>query len=1387
MMAYNYNDTSDKDGISTDFDSIRLTVASQKDIEDWSHGEVLKPETINYRTQKPERDGLFCERIFGPVKDINPHDARFKGTRQRNLAVDKKGALVMRSIVRRERMGHVTLAAPIVHIWFLRVAPSPLAALTNLSVKTLEKVIYFVSYLILAVDDNRCSKLQDDLNKTYHAWQSVLKDKLMLQKEFKQAIFTRLVNESRGKVNVEMNIWKLLEQIHADYAKALKETKAEPWPFAGVRKHQLYDNNQFTTLQTALAALRSIFAEAETVLKTTPVIDLCQKFFERAELDSAFKAEFKKVDKELDTFLSGLTYQSEQLSQLYDVRCRQLINLQQYSLLTEFDYRGLPNDYQQIVRVGMGGEAIYEMLQGIELPTLVEQLDQQLADMRGQKRIQALRRLKILKGILQAGIMIEDFCLTVLPVIPPDLRPIVQISGGRFATTDLNDLYRRVINRNNRLRKLQELHAPEVICRNEKRMLQESVDALIDNSQQRTARVATTGSQQRKLKSLADILKRKQGRLRQNLLGKRVDYSGRSVIVVGSNLTIFECGLPKVMALELFKPFVIGHLIQNDYAGNIRSASRLIEADDPVVWDSLEKVIQGKYVLLNRAPSLHRLSIQAFRPKLIEGKAIQLHPLVCKGFNADFDGDTMAVHLPLSEAAQEEAANLLIVAHNLLHPADGTPILYLDQDIIFGLYYLTYLPEPDAPIKHHFESVVEAIYALEAGAIKLQTLIDIVFRNERLQTTLGRILFHEIFPPDFTFRNLTMTRQAIKDTMAIVYDMYDSVTTVQIADDLKNLAFEHATNSGISIGMSDFIDIDGHRPIHQQGTANVIQINQQYKQGLITHQERYRLIIDNWFNVDKQIQSLVDEQFNQQTDSTLNLIIDSKARSGVNLGQIKRMMASIGVMNDTSGRALELSVNSNYCDGLPILEYFTAARGARKSLVDVALSTSDSGHLTRRLVYVAQDIVTIADDADQVDTGFAIYRADCDAININFAKRLANRYAASDVKIKQQVVVKQGELITSAVAQQIEDSDIASVAIMSCLSAPNLDGIPVKSYGIDLANGELVIPNNPIGVIAAQSIGEPSTQLKLDSKHGGGLAADAQHTVSTGLNRVEELFEARNPKGIAYLAPFDGTVLIKELNYDNSVFLQADADQPFVIDVKDCQVFVKAKDAITEDGLVAVRADHEAVLTPISGTVQSVKNNQILIKPAKPLEMRWLSSKSQELLVQNGQQIKRGDQINEGSLNLEELLIMKGVTATQRYILNAISAVFLLQGTYIADKHLEVIIRQMFSRLKIVDSGDSDFIAGDIISKQLLFATNQALQTAGKRQAVWQQLVLGITRVSTTSDSFLVAATFQDTTRILVNSSINGRVDPLKGLIENVILGRKIPVGLSHNLETTLT
>lgn len=1243
---------------ANDFDSIRLSVASKEDILGWSYGEVLKPETINYRTQKPERDGLFCERIFGPVKDINPHDSKLKGVRSREAAVDKEGNLVTKSIARRERMGHITLAAPVAHIWFMRGTPSALSVLLNLTVKNIEKVVYFASYLIIDAKEAEIKQRLEDLEASTVAAREAIRLRYEKMAEDANANATALADEQS----------KEMETLEAEYA-------------------------------TNKVALES---------------------------------------------------------------------LQKGAVITEQAYRNLPEDYLDLVEVEMGATAITKLLEEIDLKTMISELREEAENTKGQKQKRVMKRLKVLEGMEAAGIKPIDLVLTVVPVIPPDLRPMIALPGGRFATSDLNDLYRRVINRNNRLKKLIELNAPAVIRHNEMRMLQEAVDALIDNSAVHGSRSASAQNGRRKLKSISDLLKGKQGRFRQNLLGKRVDYSGRSVIVVGPTLKLNECGLPKQMALELFKPFVISWLIANEHAANIRSATRMIDAGEAVVWDGLDEVIKGKYVLLNRAPSLHRLSVQAFQPKLIEGKAIQLHPLVASGFNADYDGDQMAVHLPLSDAAQAEARELMSASKNLLKPADGAPVLAIYQDVVLGIYYLTYdKPGTETDKVKPFSSVYEAEMAYDQGLIALQTPIRVFAKGAIRNTTLGRVIFNEILPKDYPYDDSVQTSKQLKKVMADIFDMYGADTTVKTADAVKNLAFEYETIASVSTAKDDYPTYPEIDDFIAEGDAKTALIQEQFEQGLVTEEERHNLTVANWRDIDKRISDFLKDRLSEM-DTDIAVMVNSGARGSVS--NIKLASAEIGIMVDINNNEIELPVKSSYKKGLNTLESFIATRGARQGQVSTALRTADSGYLTRRLVDVAQDVFTTNEEAP--DPGFAVYRSESEYTGISFAARIAGRYTAEPIP----GYVAAGELITKEMAAQIENDDkIEMVKIQSVLTTTAVDGVPRKAYGVDMSTRELVDANEPVGVIAAQSLGEPGTQLTLDTKHGSGVAGSG--AIARGLPRVEELLEARVPKGQAYVATIDGVVSVAEESNKYVVTITPDSGDTFRLElegrtpkIKD-GASVKAGDVIADKG-----KGLEPLVSPVDGNAQLTDDAIIVVAEAGAAVKTDIPNEA-ELLIQDGDRIKAGDRITTGSLNLQDLLRFKGAEETARYIMNDVISVYAAQGHEISAKHLEIIVRQMFSRVMIDDAGDSSFVSGDIVSKAAIIAENKELEAKGKQPATYQSLLLGITKVSIFSDSFLSAASFQDTTRVLINAAINGRVDRLNGLKENVIIGRKIPVG----------
>lgn len=1243
---------------ANDFDSIRLSVASEEDILSWSYGEVLKPETINYRTQKPERDGLFCERIFGPAKDINPNDPKLRGVRSREAAVDKEGNLVTKSISRRERMGHITLAAPVAHIWFMRGTPSPLSLLLDITVKNIEKVIYFASYIIIDVDQQSIDNRLEDLEAQTDA--------------ARQAIKLR-------------------------YEKAGKEKDAD-----------------IKTL-----------AEAQTK--------------EQEELEDSYRTE--------KALLTGFN---------------------KGAIISEVDYRNLDDEHADLITVEMGAGGIRKLLSEINLDDLVSELHEEAATAKGQKQKRIMKRLKVFEGMQSAGIKPTDLIMNVIPVIPPDLRPMISLAGGRFATSDLNDLYRRVINRNNRLKKLVDLNAPEVIQRNEKRMLQEAVDALIDNNASRGGRAASSQNGRRKLKSLSDLLKGKQGRFRQNLLGKRVDYSGRSVIVVGPDLRINQCGLPKQMAIELFKPFVISWLISHEFATNIRSASRMIEQGETVIWDALDEVIQGKYVLLNRAPSLHRLSVQAFQPKLIDGKAIQLHPLVANGFNADYDGDQMAVHLPLSNEAQAEARELMAAGKNLLKPADGAPVLSITQDVVLGSYYLTYEKPSAQGERKAYTSVYEAELAYDMGLIQLQSPIRVHTKGEKRDTTLGRVFFNEILPKDYPYDNEVQNGKHLKKVMANILNQFGAEIAVESADAIKDLSFKYETIAGVSTSKDDYPYYPEVDSMIAEGEGVAAQISQQFEEGLITEDERYRLTVAAWRKVDDDVSAMVKDKL-AHLDTNISIMTNSGARGSA--GNIKLASATIGIMVDVFNREIEVPVKSSYKKGLSTLESFIATRGARQGQVSTALRTADSGYLTRRLVDVSQDVFTVETEA--LDPGFRIYKSESEYTGINFADRIMGRYSAEAVE---KYGLDVDELITRELAEQIASDDtVDSLKIQSVLTSECDEGVTRKSYGIDMSTREPVAFHEPVGVIAAQSVGEPGTQLTLDTKHSSGVAGSG--AISRGLPRVEELLEARAPKGQAYISTIAGIVSTWEEGRFNIVQVTPDAGkvEHFALDGRKAKVKDGAN--VKTGAVIACKAKGaEPLIAPFDGIAELTQTEIVLVANAgSPIKLSVPVDFA--LTVHDGERVEPGDRLSEGSLNLQDLMKYKGIEETERYILNDILAIYAAQGHEISAKHLEVIIRQMFSRVMIEEAGDTNFVTGDIMSKASVVAENRRVEALGKKPAGFSQLLLGISKVSIYSDSFLSAASFQDTTRVLISSAISGRIDHLKGLKENVIIGRKIPVG----------
>ncbi|MBI4128044.1 MAG: DNA-directed RNA polymerase subunit beta' [Parcubacteria group bacterium] len=1280
------------------FQSIRLKLASPEKILEWSHGEVTKPETINYRTQKPERDGLFDERIFGPTKDWQCYCGKYKRIRYKGIVCDKCGVEVTRSIVRRERMGHIKLAVPVAHIWFFRGMPnSRLGLVMNLSVQDLERVIYFAGYIIIRVDKVAREAAVKQLASEYAEKQEALKASVEENR--------RAIREARAKA---------LAHAAGDEAKTKIAADSEG---AEVRLGDHY--------QEGLKHLAEAYAKA------------------RAEIESIKK---KKI-------------------------------------ISEGEYRELSLKYGQIFEAGIGAEALRRLAEEINVEKLAERLAARLSSAEGARRRKIIQRLRLLRSMLRAGIRPEWMLFTHVPVIPPDLRPMVQLDGGRFAASDLNDLYRRVINRNNRLKKLMQIGAPEVITRNEKRMLQEAVDALFDNSARRGKEAVASTGQKRKLKSLADMLKGKQGRFRQNLLGKRVDYSGRSVIVSGPHLRIYQCGLPKEMALELFKPFVIHKLIAGEHAHNVRSASKLIESATSVVWDALDEVIKGRYVLLNRAPTLHRLGIQAFEPILIEGKAIQLHPLVTTAFNADFDGDQMAVHLPLTGAAVMEARDIMLSSLNLLKPATGDPIATPDKDLVLGVYYLTRLKPGAKGEGKAFSSVEETLLAYDYGELEPQAKIKVLIDGTILETSAGRLIVNRIIPPELGFQNTMFDKKGLQGLVAKSLERLGLRRTAEFLDAIKNLGFSAVQKSGISWGMNDLKLPEAKKRITEEAQARVAEVAEQYEAGLLTDEERYNRVIEIW----TEVKNKITEEVKKTLDpfGSVFSMIDSGARAS--WGQVTQMAGMKGLVANPVGKTIELPVISSFKEGFSILEYFISTHGARKGMSDTALRTADAGYLTRRLVDVAQDVVIYEEDCKDTE-GIAMLESEARIIGRTLAKLIAGRILARDVEGKNgERIAARGELVTNELAQKIEAAEVPTVYVRSVLTCRALRGACRQCYGVDLATHALVKIGEAVGIVAAQAIGEPGTQLTLRTFHTGGVAGQ---DITQGLPRVEELFEARDPKGEATLAQSRGRVTVQhdESTGQYAVTIQGEKEdrEVFALPKRKRDLLVRAGDRVVIGQPLMMR-DGEIVAATKPGRAV-VQKSELLISMMEVEPEAYTFSSDVKLTVHDGDRVTPGTPLTEGSLNLRELLRLSGRGEVERYIVREIQKIYSAQGQTINHKHIEIIVRQMFSKRRVVHPRDTNFLEGEIIDVASLNRENTRVTAQGKRPATSEVLLMGITKASLTTDSFLAAASFQETARVLIDAAIRGKTDPLAGLKENVIIGRIIPAGTGlHEYQTALS
>jgi DNA-directed RNA polymerase subunit beta' len=1279
---------------STDFDSIRLKVASPEVIRSWSYGEVTKPETINYRTQKPEKSGLFAEEIFGPSKDWECYCGKYKKIRYKDIICDKCGVQVTHSLVRRERMGHIELAAPVTHIWFLRSVPSKIGTVLDMSIQSLEKVIYFTAFIVTHVDED-----------------------LRVQ---------------------------AVEQVRAEYK--------------GKRK--------------------SIESESDRE------IERVQKQGE----EKSWSAD--QLAKEMDKAQANKTHRLDELEADFDMADKELKDLKVMKILTETDYHELSLKYGHVFEAKIGSEAVEELLKKIDVEATMKGLQEDMVDASEAKHDRLVRRVKLLKSLFANKIDPSWMILKALPVIPPDLRPMVALDGGRFATSDLNDLYRRVINRNNRLKRLMELNAPEVIVRNEKRMLQEAVDSLIDNSARSSKTVIAATGKKRQLKSLADILKGKQGRFRQNLLGKRIDYSGRSVIVVGPTLELHQCGLPKTMALELFKPFIISELIKRELVHNIRSANRYIEADHAEVWDILERIAEDSVVLLNRAPTLHRLGILGFQPKLIEGKAIQIHPMVCPGFNADFDGDQMAVHIPLTEEARWEAKNLMLSTKNLLKPATGQPIAKPDKDIAWGCYYMTTLIEPtDGKVKT-FGSPAEALYLFNSGRLYIREKIKVKVKHDQpaVESNVGRLILNQLFPKEIGFRNEVIGTKQLGEIVRTTIELRGFDRTARFLDEVKNMGFFYITRSGFSYGMGDLPVLDKDT-LMTEGDRKTLEIEDQYKEGLLTKKERYNSIIRVWSDVKDQLQKTSKESLDKE--GAVFSMIDSGARGSV--GQLTNVVGMKGLVSSPSGEIIELPIKSSFREGLDVLEYFISSHGTRKGLTDTALRTANAGYLTRRLVDVSQDVIIMSEDCGDTD-GVVLTAAECEEIGEPLLTRLHGRVLMKDLKDPEtkETLVKKGKLVDENDIRALQGKQIESAHVRSLLTCKLKRGLCQKCYGTDLAYNQLVKLGTAVGIIAAQSIGEPGTQLTMRTFHSGGVAAA---DITQGLPRVEELFEARSPKRKALFAEVSGMAKIVE---GERRILQTAKGEKLVDTTsgtrtimihhtavrEEVHTFIKKDLLKVEDGqkvkegqMLIVRASGEEVIASHPGTIHIEKNKLTHIFEG-PSVLEQEVPVGYSILIKDGQEVTVGDVLTEGQYDLQELFRLRGADAVMRYLLREVLAIYASQGQKLNAKHIEVIVRQMFSRVYVKDAGETELLPGQIVDRYRAEEENEQLGSKGKTTAAdLQALFMGITKVALSTESFLSAASFMETARVLINAAVTGKIDRLEGLKENVIIGRLTPAG----------
>ena len=1439
-----------------DFDAIRISLASPDQIDDWSFGEVTKPETINYRTLRPERDGLFCERIFGPQKDWECACGKYKRVRYKGIVCDKCGVEVAPQRVRRERMGHIQLASPVSHIWYVKGVPSHLGLLLNISPRHLERVLYFAQFIITDVnEDARGRAIQ------------------RLEKEMQMGI-ARLENEAQEQIDVvessaqsqldeldeeeQAQIARLDERINRSSSEAISQAqRLQDWIQSNLDKKAPEDKGLDWVDEPIIAANRKVTAKHERTVNDHVQERLDKLQFEsdeeKSDIRTQIQAKQTYIRQELEGLLEKMredvAEQRERLQSGAEEELDELKSMEEMQLLTETRYRELADRWGNIFKAEMGAEAIRDIVAKVDLDELAKELRLEIFTTKSkQRRKKAAKRLRVVENFRKSGNRPEWMVLTILPVIPPELRPMVQLDGGRFATSDLNDLYRRVINRNNRLKRLLDLGAPDVIVRNEKRMLQEAVDSLIDNGRRGRA-VSRSGK--RKLKSLSDMLKGKQGRFRRNLLGKRVDYSGRSVIVIGPTLKLHQCGLPKKMALELFKPFVMRRLVEDNYAHNIKSAKRMVDRQQSEVWDELEEICKERPVLLNRAPTLHRLGIQAFEVTLVEGSAIQLHPLVCDAFNADFDGDQMAVHVPLSQSAVDEARQLMLSSQNLLKPSSGEPIVGPSKDMVMGVYYLTTEENestPDAELPH-FSSMDEAEYIYSLGHVKLRDsirarfttrfdvqpiesmevservmdalqehgiatvgeLMDIYAQGERhmiqeipafgvaamtevrdalrklnllgaawprdriIRTTIGRIIFNRALPEELWFVNELLDKKGVNEVIDLCYKHLGREVTAETVDNIKDLGFEYATRSGITIAVSDIQVPHEKDEIVERTSDEVAEAEHQYRRGLITEEELYEKTVELWTRAADEVTAEVRKLLSP-LEGLGAMAHSGSTKGGVNT--VRQLAGMRGLIAGPNGRIIPLPIRSNFREGLTALEYFLSTHGGRKGLADTALRTADAGYLTRRLVDVAQDVIVTEDDCG-TNAGIWIDAESSRDMGESFADRVATRTLAAAIRLpdSDETLLERDTVIDEAALATIERHEVERAFVYSPLTCESRFGLCKKCYGTDLARGGTVEQGEAVGIIAAQSIGEPGTQLTLRTFHTGGVAGSDD--ITQGLPRVEELFEVRNPKGEAVISEIDGKVDIwwegdqRMLKVSRTELKRREIAIP-----EGFELMVDSDDRVQEDTIIARNGDEDAqgVLAGMEGQIFA-ENGQVIIRREDNLVWETDIPANARLRVEKGEEVTAGEQLTEGSKNPREILRIQGREACQLYLLEQVQQVYRSQGVAIHDKHIEVILRQLLRRVMIRATGDTDFLPGELVDRFQFEDENNKAIGHGHRPAKAEPVVLGLTKAALNTESFLAAASFQETTRVLTDAAVQGQRDELRGLKENVIIGKLIPVG----------